>query len=87
MFGLWVKKAKPHITDELAATRESKVRHPVRKCPFMYPLVHEDQNELPIHLFYDCMRQSCQIWDGQNCSLHFEGTLKDRLRQFLNSTV
>ena len=72
MFGLWTKKTAPHLTNEVAVTREFKEKHPARKCPFMYPLVHDDRKGLPNHLFYDCMRQACQIWDGLNCSLHFD---------------
>lgn len=71
MFGILFKR-KPmlHICEQVAATRAIKEKHPARKCPFMYPLVHTDHKGLPIHNFYDCIRQECQIWDGINCSLH-----------------
>ena len=72
MFRLWTKKTAPPIVDEVAATRAAKDKHPVRKCPFLYPLVQIGLNGLPIHIFYDCIRQECQIWDGVNCSLHYE---------------
>lgn len=84
MFGLLKKRDRQYNTDDVAATSEFKVKNPARKCPFMYPLVHKDQNELPSHIFYDCMRQACQIWDGQNCSLHFDMNIKDRLKKLLD---
>ncbi len=44
----------------------------IRKCPFLEPLRKGTGNI--IHIEYrDCMRGECQIWDGENCSLHREG--------------
>ena len=73
MFWMLKKKTAAPGKYEVAATKLTNFRHPVRKCPFMYPLVQNDSNGLPNHTFYDCMRQNCQIWDGFNCSLHHDG--------------
>lgn len=70
LFRLWTKKSAPLVIDEVAVTRVLQEKRPARKCPFLYPLVQSGLNGLPIHVFYDCIRQECQIWDGENCSLH-----------------
>ena len=46
-------------------------KHPIRKCPFLQPLIGGRGNSM-VHLYQDCMRDHCQIWDGENCSLHKE---------------
>ena len=68
MFRAW-SKMKPFT---LVDKNDSKEKNPVRKCPFLYPLIHKDSKGLPINIFYDCIRHECQIWDGVNCSLHHE---------------
>lgn len=77
MFKLLRRKNRPTPTTsptvaEVAVTTMAKGRQPAQKCPFMQPLNYGDGNGSPIHLFYDCMRDQCKIWDGENCSLHRE---------------
>jgi len=43
--------------------------HPIRKCPFLEPLRKSTGNIIQVE-YRDCMRDDCQIWDGENCSLH-----------------
>lgn len=49
-----------------------KGNHPIRKCPFLEPLVGRTGDSLIRVQYQDCLRDECQIWDGSNCSLHHE---------------
>lgn len=49
-----------------------KGQHPIRKCPFLEPLVGRTGDSIIRVQYQDCIRDECQIWDGENCSLHKE---------------
>lgn len=58
--------------DNLEVTQMTiKGDHPIRKCPFLEPLRKSTGNIIQVE-YRDCMRDECQIWDGENCSLHKE---------------